>query len=65
MKLLAKFFRHKARGTRYEVLGEARVQAAKPLRDLDLVVVYRDEEGRVWVRASGEFFDGRFEAVEE
>lgn len=57
-------WRHKKRGTIYQIVGEAQVQADKdaPLTDYEVVVVYSDEEGRMWVRRQSEF-DERFEAV--
>lgn len=54
-------FRHlKSRGV-YEVLGTGTVQTARPLGDDDHVVVYKGEDGRLWVRDFQEFHDGRFE----
>lgn len=56
--------RHLKRGTEYEVIGTARLQSAKPVRDMDPVVVYRaDKDGTLWARAEGEFCDGRFAPV--
>ena len=56
--------RHLKRGTEYQVIGCAAVQASKAdLRDDAIVYVYRDVEGDLWVRGVEEFNDGRFEAL--
>jgi hypothetical protein len=34
--------------------------AAADLRDDDLMVVYRGADGRLFIRAANEFYDGRF-----
>lgn len=54
--------RHKKRKSVYQVLAEGRMQIDGDLDD-EKVVVYRDEQNRVWVRPSYEFNDGRFESV--
>lgn len=57
-------WRHRKRGTEYELLGEADLQTEKPLTDYAVVAVYRDVvSGRLWVRPIDEFNDGRFERV--
>lgn len=58
-------YRHKKRGTTYDVLGVARVQASTSrLHEGDQVVVYRStENGLMFVRRTREFNDGRFEKV--
>lgn len=58
-----KFWRHKRRNTVYERIGGAEVQASEPIREGDVVTVYRDREGKLWVRPVTEFYDGRFEPV--
>jgi len=60
-------WKHKKRGTIYEVLGVASVQQAtdQQLYDFAPVVVYRGEDGMLWVRHEREFMDGRFERVSD
>lgn len=65
--------RHKQRGTTYEVIGEAEVQASiakswdvpvLAITEGDKFVVYRSEaDGKLWARTPEEFNDGRFEAL--
>jgi nucleotide-binding universal stress UspA family protein len=58
-------WRHKKRGTLYAQLGSANLQSsAGPVLDNDEVVAYIGlDDGRMWVRPTDEFLDGRFEAV--
>jgi len=61
-------WRHKKRGGTYEVLHRGRMQIDHDLdslgyRDYEDIVVYRAEDGTVWVRPECEFMDGRFERV--
>jgi hypothetical protein len=57
--------KHIKRGTTYDVIGEGRIQAEKPLADYDRVVVYRcHDDGRLWIRRYSEFIDGRFEIID-
>lgn len=75
-------FRHKKRGTVYEVISFGRLQAADLFiqgydhawrtynyKQVDMieVVIYRNviDEQEVWVRPSSEFYDGRFESIEQ
>lgn len=59
----ATHYRHKKRGTTYEVIGVAELQvSADMLCDGSAMVVYRGADGKLWVREEGEFHDGRFEA---
>jgi len=62
-------WRHNRRGTTYEVLthgAKLNVSDEVWLVDQADVTVYVDvESGRVCVRASGEFLDGRFTQIEE
>lgn len=75
-------YRHKKRGTEYELVGFAKLQSSdlfergyndtwmtynyEPLDMID-VVIYRSvaDSEEVWVRPKSEFYDGRFELVEE
>jgi hypothetical protein len=51
-------------GGRYEVIGSAKVQARKPLTDMEVVTIYRGSDGSLWVRRKSEFEDGRFTPIE-
>lgn len=58
------FVRHVKRGSTYEVVGQAMLQTSAPLTDMETMIVYRSlDDGRLWVRPSTEFEDGRFERV--
>lgn len=57
----AKRYRHKKRGTEYTLIGVGRAQGE--LQDDDPVVLYRGDDGGLWVRHQVEFCDGRFEEV--
>lgn len=57
-------WRHKKRGTIYEITGTAILQAAGCPYDDATVVIYRGEDEKVWARPALEFYDGRFERVE-
>lgn len=54
-------YRHKKRGTCYTLIGVGRAQGA--LHDEDPVVLYRGDDGGLWVRHQVEFCDGRFEKL--
>lgn len=54
-------YRHKKRGTIYALIGVGCAQGT--LRDEDPVVIYRGEDGGLWVRHQVEFSDGRFERL--
>ena len=71
-------FRHKRRGTTYEVLGVAAMQSAHwrdPATPADncphgvsvnmrpVVVYVSEEDGQLWVRPKEEFEDGRFAPI--
>lgn len=58
-------WRHKKRGTIYEVIGTVTLQCS-PFADLsddEELLLYRDDGGRLWARRAEEFHDGRFEKV--
>ncbi len=59
--------RHAKRGSTYRVLGEATAQGNPDdpwlFSDGDKLTVYQAEDGRLWVRYTEEFNDGRFEAL--
>jgi hypothetical protein len=55
--------RHKNRGTIYTVVGEATLQTTYEQPDDAPVVVYRGDDGQLWVRPLNEFEDGRFEEI--
>lgn len=53
---------HVKRGTDYQVIGEAWFQNAGVIGSMDdePVTIYRGKDGRLWVRPTAEFGDGRF-----
>ncbi|MFC6627319.1 hypothetical protein [Sphingomonas yabuuchiae] len=53
-------WRHVKRGTVYQVIGTAELQAGQPQLEHAELVIYRGEDGKLWARNSGEFHDGRF-----
>ena len=58
-------FRHKKRGSTYTLVAEAEFQcSAMPPIDGLPVTIYRGDDGKFWVRGTGEFHDGRFEEIE-
>lgn len=53
-------YRHKKRGTTYEVISVGEDENCRGTT----VIVYRGEDdGKIWVRPSEQFFDGRFEEL--
>jgi len=57
-------YRHVKRGTIYEVVGRAELQMSfDSLVDGSEMVVYRGDDGKMWVREESEFHDGRFQAL--
>lgn len=65
-KEVGEVWRHKKRGTTYKRIGRAHLQTQIDLPDDAQVEVYQSEaDGALWVRPSGEFFDGRFEKIVE
>lgn len=57
-------WKHKKRGTAYVEIARAEVQASGPIKEGDVLVVYRGEDGKTWCRPVSEFEDGRFEKVQ-
>lgn len=53
-------WRHLKRGTVYEVIGTAELQAGQLQLEHAELVIYRGEDGKLWARNSAEFHDGRF-----
>lgn len=59
-------YRHRKRGTTYTIIGVGEVQASgEPLKEGDMVTVYKATDGHLWVRRKAEFEDGRFEEIPE
>lgn len=54
-------YRHKKRGTLYDIVGTAELQAEQPQAEHAKLVIYRGDDGKLWARNSAEFHDGRFE----
>ena len=55
--------RHLKRGTSYEVIGQGWLQTTALIgtsADDENVTIYRGDDGRLWVRPTAEFNDGRF-----
>lgn len=60
-----RIWRHLKRGTVYVELGRAELQMSQDmLVDGSSMVVYRGDDGKLWVRREEEFEDGRFEEVQ-
>lgn len=57
-------WRHKKRGTTYIEIGRGLMQDHGTDLDDEPVVIYRGEDGRLWVRTVDQFEDGRFARVE-
>lgn len=64
-----KEYLHRARRTRYALIGEAQAQTVRPIMEGDSVCVYVSldsmaaDGNTMWVRPKGEFHDGRFVEV--
>lgn len=62
---LGRIWRHLKRGTVYVEIGRAELQMSQDmLVDGSSMVVYRGDDGKLWVRREEEFEDGRFEEVQ-
>lgn len=55
--------RHLKRGSEYQVLGTALLQANEPVGEAATLKIYRDQQGRLWARPEDEFEDGRFQPL--
>jgi hypothetical protein len=64
MEDITELWRHKKRGTVYEVVGLAELQSStgRP-EDGSFLVLYKGEDGKLWAREQSEFQDGRFEIL--
>ena len=61
---MTRIWRHKQRGSVYFEIGRGELQsAAAPSWEGATMVVYRGEDGKLWVREQREFDDGRFEEL--
>ena len=58
-------WRHKRRGTAYQIVGHAELRSAGGhLEEGQPLTIYRSiEDGKLWARPTSEFNDGRFERV--
>lgn len=57
-------WKHKKRGSTYTEVGRGFAQASShPIEDMTEVVIYKADDGTLWVRSATEFDDGRFEPV--
>jgi hypothetical protein len=58
-------YRHKARGTEYDLIGTAELQDARGdgVEEGALLAIYRGGDGKLWARRHSEFGDGRFERL--
>lgn len=57
-------WRHKKRGSTYDIIGHSELQTDQPAQEGDVLVAYRCREtGRLWTRPFQEFYDGRFERL--
>ena len=56
--------RHVKRGTIYTVLFEGQLQwSNQPQLEDTIMTVYKSESGKIWIRPSSEFNDGRFKEL--
>ena len=54
---------HHKRGTLYALVGVAKVQAARPIVEGDMLTIYMGQDGFLHARLADEFDDGRFSFV--
>ena len=59
--VVGSYWRHKVRGTRYQVVNVA--EASCDISEGDAVVIYLGSNGSLWVRKRSQFLDGRFERL--
>lgn len=57
-------YRHKTRGTTYNLVGAGKLQTKVPLGDMTELLAYVGTDGEMWFRTPGEFYDGRYEKIE-
>ena len=57
-------WRHIKRRTEYIEIGRGKAQVAGRILDDEGVVIYRGDDGSLWVRPIEEFEDGRFAKIE-
>ena len=57
---------HKKRGSIHTLIDDrVFVQSKFPIFEGDMMCVYMTEDGQMWVRPYKEFFDGRFEVIND
>ncbi len=56
-------WKHIKTGGLYEEVGLGELQTTEPIKDMTAVVIYRGQDGGLWVRPVEEFHDGRFSKV--
>jgi|GEM_PF-4625087 len=62
-RVVVERYRHLKRGTVYEVVGTAELQAEQLQGDHAALTIYRGENSKLWARNTAEFHDGRFERL--
>lgn len=58
-------YKHRKRGTEYSVIGEGMIQVDpdSKIEDYTSVVIYKGDDGQIWVRERDKFHDGRFQKI--